>query len=257
MRVLITGGGHGIGRATAERLLDRGHEVAVLDIEQDHLDDLPGEITTYQGDVYDRERVEEVLDGEELDVLVNCAGHQALGAIEDMAMDDVEQHFETNLFGLLQVTKAALPTLKERDGRIVNVSSLAGKTVAPYWGAYAASKHAVEAVSDALRLELSRFDVDVVVIEPGAIRTGFNEKGARNLERYLPDSAYAENYRRKLASAFTGASPETAAKTLVTAVETDRPSARYTVTWQAWLFPKLKAVLPTWLWDRLVLWHED
>jgi NAD(P)-dependent dehydrogenase (short-subunit alcohol dehydrogenase family) len=256
MRVFITGGGHGIGKATAERLLERDHDVTVLDIEEEYLEDLPAEVQTYKGDVYDRERVEEVLDGEEIDVLINCAGHQALGAIEDMSIEDVEKHFETNLFGLLAVTKAALPSIRDNEGRIINVSSVAGKIVGPFWGAYAASKHAVEAASDALRMELLEEPIDVVIIEPGAIKTGFNEAGAMNLERYLPGSRYADRYRGKLDQDFGGITPEKASKKLVRAVEADDPSARYTITPEAWLAPKLKSLLPTWLWDRLAFRRE-
>lgn len=256
MRVFITGGGHGIGKATAEGLLERGHDVTVLDIEQEYLEDLPDEIRTYQGDVYDQDRVEEVLADEDIEVLINCAGHQALGAIEDMAIEDIEKHFETNLFGLLAVTKAALPSIRDNDGRIINVSSVAGKIVGPFWGAYAASKHAVEAASDALRMELLDEPIDVVIIEPGAVRTGFNEEGAMNLKRYLPGSRYADRYRNKMDQDFGGITPEKASKKLIRAVETDSPSPRYTITPEAWLGPKLKALLPTWLWDRLANRHE-
>jgi len=171
-------------------------------------------------------------------------------------MDQVEKHFETNVFGLVQATKAALPSLRKREGRVINVSSVAGKVTGQFWGPYAASKHAVEAVSDALRMELLDDPVDVVIIEPGAVRTGFNEEGALNLEQYLPGSRYADRYKSKLSQTFGGITPEKASKKVVKAVETSRPSARYTITPEAWFLPKLKLLIPTWLWDRLARWYE-
>lgn len=250
--VFVTGGANGIGRATVDMLLENGHEVIVYDRDGEALQDLPSAVTAYHGDVYDEDRVIEVVEQETFDVLVNCAGVQERGAVEDIPADIVEEHFRSNVFGLLNMTRAALPMLRERQGRIINISSLAGKVTGPFWGAYGASKHAVEGVSDALRMEVDAFDVDVVVIEPGPIRTGFNERGRQMVKRYLPDTVYADRYRDLLEQESRGASPETAAKTIVHAIETDRPKARYTVTTVAWLGPKLKTVLPTRLWDRLV-----
>jgi len=250
--VFITGGANGIGRATVDKLLDRGDEIIVFDSDGDALADLPSTVTTYQGDVADTERVEEVVEKETFDVLVHCAGFQRRGAVEDMAMETVERHFATNTFGVVQLTRAALPMLREREGRIVTVSSLAGQATGPFWGAYAASKHAVEAFSDALRLEVAEFDVDVVIVEPGPIRTGFNERGVQALRRYLPDSIYSDRYHSLLEQEFGGAAPEKAATVLITAITDSRPKPRYTVTWQAWLAPKLRMLLPERLWDRIV-----
>jgi len=203
-------------------------------------------------DVADADRVQEVVDTETFDVLINCAGHQERGAIEDMDAGAVRKHFETNVFGVLKVTRAALPMLRERNGRVINISSLAGQVAGPFWGPYSASKAALNRVSDALRREVAAFDVDVVVVAPGPIKTGFNERGRQMLKQYLPDSIYADRYRDNLAKDQRGAAPEKAAAVIVDAVEADRPKTWYTVTWVAWLGPKLQAVLPTRLWDRLV-----
>lgn len=252
MRAFITGAANGIGRATAERLLDQGHEVVAFDIDADGLAALPDAIDTYEGDVRDAERVDGVVAAETFDVLVNDAGYQALGAVEDMPAREARQHMETNLLGPWRVTRAALPMLREREGRVVNVSSLAGKIAGPFWGAYAASKHAVEGFSDALRTEVEPHGVDVAIVEPGPVRTGFNERGRDNLERYLPDSRYADRYRRVLNRSLGGVAPETAARTVARAATARRPRARYTVTWQAWLGPKLAALLPARIMDRIV-----
>ncbi len=253
MEVFITGGANGIGRAAAEQLAGKGHSVTVFDRDDEALGTLPEEIDRFEGDVYDEERVEEALDTGDFDVVVNCAGYYELGAIEDMDAETVEEHFRTNVFGLLNVTRNAVPRLRETSGRIVNVSSVAGRISVPFFGVYSATKYSVEAISDALRMELKDTGVDVVIVEPGPVETGFNRRARQKLEKYLPGSSYSEKYTEVLEEGgMDGVSPEKAGRKLVKAVESDRPRARYTVTWQAWLGPKAKAVTPAFLWDRLV-----
>ncbi|MDY6776581.1 MAG: SDR family oxidoreductase [Candidatus Nanohaloarchaea archaeon] len=249
MRVLVTGGANGIGRAAAEELLEEGHNVKVYDRDAEALQELPEGMEGYVGDVRDGERVEEVMGEAEFDVLVNDAGYQAMGAVEDMPVEEARKHFETNVLGTWNVTREALPTLREREGRIVNVSSLAGRVAAPFLAAYCSSKHAVEGFSDSLRRELMGTGVDVVVVEPGPVRTGFNEDGRSRLEEYLPESFYSEVYRRILRKPVTGVSPERAGKVVARAATETRPRTRYTVTWQAWLAPKLQKLVPTRLMD--------
>lgn len=254
MRVFLTGGANGICRAAVERLRSSGHEVAVFDIDRDALGTLPTGVETYHGDVADRETVEEAVDAAApFDVLVNGAGYQAWGAIEDIEPVEVERHVETNVYGMLNTTRAALPMLREREGRVVNVASLAGRITAPYWGVYSATKHAVEAVSDALRMEAKPFNVTVVIVEPGPVRTGFNERGRDHLKELVDDSAYADGYRAALAEdGLGGVSPEKAGRVVAKAATTARPKTRYTVGWQAWLAPKLRVLLPERVWDWLV-----
>ncbi|MDY6761986.1 MAG: SDR family oxidoreductase [Candidatus Nanohaloarchaea archaeon] len=252
MKVFITGAANGIGRAAAEQLVEAGHDVAAYDLDGDALAELPDAVATYQGDVSDRDRVQEVVEREQFDVLVNDAGYQALGAVEDMDIETVRQHFDTNLFGMWTVTQAALPMLRERDGRVVNVSSMAGRIAAPFWGAYAASKHAVEGFSDALRHEMRPTGVDVVIVEPGPVRTGFNERGRDHLETYTGESAYTDRYRNVLDRSLGGVAPEKAGGVVATAATTTRPRPRYTVTWQAWLAPKLACLLPTRVMDWIL-----
>ncbi|MFB6203126.1 MAG: SDR family NAD(P)-dependent oxidoreductase [Candidatus Nanohaloarchaea archaeon] len=242
MRFFITGGGHGIGRNAAEELLDRGHEVVVFDIEEEYLDELPEEVETHEGDVYDRERVAEVLDTEEFDVLVNCAGYQRQGPVEEMDMDKVERHFETNLFGMVNMIQESLPMLRERSGKIVNVSSVAGKESGPFWGLYSASKHGVEAMSDALRMEVERFDVDVVVVEPGGVRTGFNERGRENLENYL-ETVYGDWCRERLDQPLGGMSPDKAGEKLADIAE-KRSGQRYSIGWDGFFITRLAKFVP-------------
>lgn len=253
MRVFITGGANGIGRATAEKLLERGHKVTVFDIDGEALATLPDGITCYQGDVYNESRVKEVVDREEFEVLVNSAAYYELGALEDVNAETVEAHFNANVFGLLNVVRAAMPMLRDNSGRIVNMSSLAGKVSAPFFGVYSATKHSVEAISDALRLEAEPFDVDVVVVEPGPVDTGFNERARMALKKYLSATAYEQRYREKLEDGgMDGLEPGEAAETVVEAVETGNPKARYTPTLKTWAAIKLVALLPDSVRDRLV-----
>ena len=254
MKVLITGGANGIGKATARKLEEHGHEVSVFDKDKEALEELPENIQTFHGDVSDEKRVKEVLDQVELDVLVNSAGYYEQAAIEDMNADTVQKIYESNVYGTLNFCRHALPILRKRNGRIINISSIAGRIPTPFFGVYSSSKYAVEALSDALRFETAEFDVDVVIIEPGVIDTGFNRRARQALQKYIPDSIYSEKYEEKLQSGgMNGVEPEKAANVVVSAVESRKPKRRYTVTAMALLTPKLKKALPTWLWDRIVL----
>jgi short-subunit dehydrogenase len=253
MRVLVTGAASGIGKATVEKLLEQDHEIIAFDIDEDNLNSLPEIVEKYHGDVYDEDRVKEVVEREEFDVLVNCAGYYELGAIEDMDPETVEAHFKTNVFGTLNMIRNSSPQLREKKGRIVNVSSIAGKISLPFYGTYSATKYSIEAISDALRYEMQPFDVDVVIVEPGPIDTGFNERARQKLKQYLPDSVYSERYQKVLENggrAEVGA--KKAAEMVVQAVESHNPKNRYIVTSEAWLMPKLKRFLPSRVWEYII-----
>lgn len=256
MKVLITGAAHGIGKATAERLVERGHKVIAYDINQENLDKLPDAVNKYHGDVYDENRLKQVMEQEEFSTLVNCAGFQEQGSIEDMEMETIETHFKVNVFGTIKAVKTALPTLREKNGKIINMSSLAGRATLPYLGAYCGSKFAVEGISASLRQEVAEFDVDVVTIQPGPIKTGFNQQAKETLSKYLPDSIYSDGYEQRLQDNHDRhMEPEKAAKTMVRAIEAGNPKSVYTITWQAWTIPKLKAFTPTKIWDHLARSH--
>lgn len=254
MKVFITGIGSGIGKAAAEILLAEGHVVKGFDIDGEALEELPEEIETYQGDVYDEERVKYVVENEEFDVLVNSAAYYELGSIEDMTAETVESIFKPNVFGTLNFIRAAMPMLRERNGRVVNMSSVAGKVSMPYYGVYSATKHSIEALSDALRMEVSSFDVDVVVVEPGAFNTGFNRRAREALIKYVPDSIYSEDYEDLMeGSILNGGDPEKAGRKVAKAVTDKNPKTRYRVGRGSSIFPKLKGVLPDRMFDKAVL----
>ena len=270
--VLITGCSTGIGRATAERLAGRGWKVYATARNVDDISDLAGRgCELLPLDVTDeasmRAAVEEVERREgAVGVLVNNAGYSQSGAVEEVPMEKVRRQFETNVFGLARMCQLALPGMRrQRWGRIVNISSMGGKLTFPGSGYYHATKHAVEALSDALRFEVAGFGTEVVVVEPGIIRTRFadaatgsmqNSPGATAENPYAVFSAAVakatrDNYDRGPLVRL-GGGPETVAATVERAITADRPRTRYAVTPSAHLFIWLRRLLPDRAWDAVV-----
>jgi short-subunit dehydrogenase len=184
--VLITGCSTGIGRATALLLAERGYPVYATARRLDAIADLATKgCRTLQLDVCDEASMAaavQTIEASEgaVGVLVNNAGYGLEGAFETTPMSEVRRQFETNVFGLIRLTQLVLPKMRaQRWGRIVNLSSVGGKITLPGGAYYHATKHAVEAMSDALRFEVSGFGIDVVIIEPGAIKTSFGDTGDR------------------------------------------------------------------------------
>lgn len=253
MNVLITGGANGIGKKTAVKLIERGHDVKVFDRDAEALDRLDRDIETFEGDVRDKEDLEEATRRFEVDVLINSAGFQQQGAVEDLELDSFQEHIETNYLGTVKAVKTVMDSLRRNEGRVINISSIAGLTGAPFLSAYSASKHAVEGFSDSLRMELNDSGVDVVVVEPGPIKTGFNLEAQENLMDFIPGSRYAKRYQKILNKDINGAKTNEAASKIVKAVEADNPKSRYTVTRVAYLTKKLKSFVPDKFWDKMVL----
>jgi NAD(P)-dependent dehydrogenase (short-subunit alcohol dehydrogenase family) len=264
--VLITGCSTGIGRATAERLARAGMAVYASARRPESIEDLKSAgCRTLALDVTDedsmRAAVEEVERTEGvIGALVNNAGYSQSGAVETVALDDVRRQFETNVFGLLRMCQLVLPGMRrEGRGRIVNISSMGGKLTFPGGGIYHATKHAVEAISDALRFEVSNFGVDVVVVEPGLIRTRFGEAAVASVPR--EDGPYGEfNAAVAVVTARVydgplgrlGAGPEAVAKVIERALTADRPRTRYKVTASARVLMAQRSLLPDRAWDAVV-----
>src|SRR6478736_2075909 len=183
--VLVTGCSSGIGRATAEHLASKGRTVYATARRLDSIRELEAAgCKLLELDVTDDQSmaaaVKTVEDAEgAVGVLVNNAGYSQSGAVESVPMDAVRRQFETNVFGLVRMCQLVLPAMRrQRWGRIVNVSSMGGRLVFPGGGFYHGTKYAVEAISDALRFEVKGFGVDVILIEPGLIKTEFGETAA-------------------------------------------------------------------------------
>jgi NADP-dependent 3-hydroxy acid dehydrogenase YdfG len=247
--VLVTGAASGIGRATATRLAGRGHRVVGVDVDAEGLAALPPTVETRVGDVTDEARMAAVTPAE-LDALVNCAATFELAAVEDADWDAVERAFRVNVFGTLAVTRAALPALRATGGRVVTLSSVLGRASLPLHGVYAGTKHALEGVFDALRAEQDA--VDVVLVEPGSVRTGFTERAKAGLgDADAVHRTLAERVRDRYDPG--GVPPERVARSVVAAVESPAPPARVTVGPQARLLLACRALLPARLYDRVAL----
>lgn len=259
--VLITGCSTGIGRATAAHLASRGWPVYATARRPEVIRDLASSgCKVLALDVCDdasmRAAVDAVVGAEgAVGVLINNAGYGQEGAFEEVPMDEVRRQFETNVFGLTRLTQLCLPGMRrQRWGRIVNLSSMGGKLTFPGGAFYHATKHAVEALSDALRFEVQGFGVDVVVIEPGPIKTQFGDTAIASVgAAAAPGSAYDQFnaiLRQRLREAYEGpmgklaAGPEAVALVIEKAITAARPRTRYVVTFAARFLMGLRRWLP-------------
>src|SRR5881392_1157719 len=197
--VLVTGCSTGIGRATAEHLVTRGWRVYATARKVDAIRDLGGRGCKLLAlDVCDESSIRAAVAAIEsaegaIGVLINNAGYGQEGPVEEVPMEEVRRQFETNFFGLTRLTQLVLPGMRrQRWGKIVNLSSMGGKLTFPGGGFYHATKHAVEALSDALRFEVREFGIDVVVIEPGLIVTEFGETASGSLGEIDEHGPYAK-----------------------------------------------------------------
>jgi NADP-dependent 3-hydroxy acid dehydrogenase YdfG len=262
--ILITGCSTGIGRATAEHLARRAHNVYATARRLDSIEDLAAAgCKTLALDVTDeasmRAAVEHVEAAEvAVGVLVNNAGYAQDGPIEEVPLDDVRRQFETNVFGLVRLTQLVLPGMRRQHwGRVINVSSMGGKVVFPGGGFYHATKHAVEAISDALRFEVKPFGIDVAVIEPGAIKTSYEETSLSQMSGGADGSPYASfnaNRAERVRAAYSGnvARPDVVAKAIERAITARRPRTRYPVTPGARAVLALRRAMPDRVWDRFL-----
>lgn len=254
--VLITGASAGIGYAAAELLLKSGYKVyaGARRVEKMRgLEYLGAKV--FALDVTEEDSVKSAVDfvmkdSGRLDALVNNAGYGAHGAVEDVPLDEARRQFEVNLFGLARLTQLALPHMRAAGGgRIINISSIAGRISVPAGGWYHASKYALEAYSDALRLETAQFGIKVVLVEPGPIKTEWDNTALVNLQKYSGSGVYApmvarltEKFRAGYRSGAPG--PEAVAAVILKALRSGRPAARYPVPFRASLIIFLKWLLP-------------
>jgi NAD(P)-dependent dehydrogenase (short-subunit alcohol dehydrogenase family) len=265
--VLITGCSSGIGRATAQRLAGSGWTVyatarrpeTITDLEQAGARTLALDVNN---EVSMRAAVDAVEQAEgAVGVLINNAGYSQSGAIETVPLDSVRRQFETNVFGLVSLTQMVLPKMRaQRWGKIVNIGSMGGRLTFPGGGYYHATKHALEAISDALRFEVAGFGIDVVLLEPGLIVTEFGE--AANASMSDVEAAGDDPYGKFNATvgavtkgaydgpmARLGAGPERVAKVIERAITRRRPRARITITPSAKITLAMRRILSDRAWD--------
>ena len=268
--ILITGCSSGIGHETARHLASSGWRVYATARRPDSIEDLAqAGCETLALDVTDEESmgaaVRSVTEAEgHIDALVNNAGYSQSGAVESVPLDSVRRQFETNVFGLIRMCQLVLPGMREAGGgRIVNISSMGGKLVFPGGGIYHATKHAVEAISDALRFEVAGFGVKVVCIEPGLIKTKFGDAAvgsiAGDLDVEGPYAKFNQHVARTTAGAYEegplaklGAGPDAVAKAIERALTAKRPRPRYTVTPSAKLALTQRRLVSDRAWDRIM-----
>jgi short-subunit dehydrogenase len=240
--VVITGASSGIGKETALTLVREGHIVygAARRVEQMRdIVDAGGHAMAL--DITDEAQVQGVIarileETGRIDVLVNNAGFGVFGAVEDTSLDDARRQFEVNLFGVAAMTKATLPTMRaQKSGRVVNVTSMGGKIYTPLGAWYHASKFALEGWSDCLRLEVSQFGIDVVIVEPGAIATEFGAVLMQPMVHRSGRGAYGPMTRSvaratKASGEKGGSSPTSVvASTISKAISEPHPKTRYVV----------------------------
>jgi len=266
---LITGCSTGIGRATAERLAGAGWTVYATARRAEAIADLETKgCRTLALDVNDERSMQAAVSAVEqregaVGVLVNNAGYSQSGAIEDVPLERVRRQFETNVFGLVRMCQLVLPEMREQGwGRIVNLSSMGGKLTFPGGGFYHATKHAVNAISDALRFEVAAFGIDVVVIEPGLIKSGFADAAVASVDQSPgsegPYTAFNAAVARETAGAYDGplarlgGHPDDVARTIEKAITKRRPRTRYPVTPSARLSIVGRRLLPDRAWDSVV-----
>ena len=265
--VLVTGCSTGIGRAVVEDLLRQGHTVWATARRPDTLADLAdrgAHVTAL--DVTDEDSMSSAVAEVEaahgaVGTLVNNAGYGEYGAVEEVEMDKVRAMFETNVFGLARMCQLVLPGMRRAGkGRIINIGSMGGRFTFPLGGYYHATKYAVEALTDALRMEVKAFGVDVALVEPGVTRSSFVEKTSDSDGMVgEPDSPYAPvraSVSRSNNEAYTNrmmsASAESVAQVVVSAVAADRPRPRYLLTPAAKVMAATHTVAGDRVWDRLM-----
>jgi len=265
--VLVTGASSGIGEATALRLVKAGWKVVATARRPETLAALAAAgCATARLDLADDASLTEavsqiVAEHGPIGVLINNAGYSQSGVLETLPLDKVRAQFEANVFGLLRLTQLVLPAMRAQHwGKIVNVSSMGGKVQFPGGGAYHASKHALEALSDVLRFEVAGFGIDVVVIEPGLVRTRFAETALATMPppsgpygeleavvaRLTRDAAIKGGFAR-----FAG-SADDVARVIERAITIAHPKPRYRVTAAAHIFVLLRQLLGDRLWDTFL-----
>lgn len=239
--ILITGASSGIGYQSAIDLKEKNYIVYGAARRLDKLKSLEDKgINIISLDVSDEDSmvncIKTIVDREgTIDVLVNNAGYGSYGAVEDVSIEEGRAQFEVNMFGLARMTQLVLPYMrKQKSGRIINITSMGGKVTTPFGAWYHATKFAVEGFSDCLRMEVKKFNIDVVVIEPGGIKTNWGVIAGNNLIKTSGNGAYSEKaseYAKTLISMYSSgkglSNPSLISRTIAKVVTRRKPRTRY------------------------------
>lgn len=267
--IFITGCSSGIGHEAALALAKRGHRVIASCRKKGDLEKLAAEgLEAVQLDVSNPQSIADgftnVLEktGGWIDVLINNAGYAQAGALEDIPYEALKAQFATNVFGLMELTRLVIPVMRQqKEGRIINISSLLGMVSLPFRGAYNASKYAVEGLSDTLRLELKPAGIHVITIEPGPIESKFRDNTIDySLKKINMEQSYFKpqykimlgSFREQKSNSIFTQQPEAVVKKLIHAIEAPTPKPVYRVTFPAHFFALLKRVLSVKMLDRVL-----
>lgn len=262
--VLITGASSGIGKQTAELLVQQGLIVYGAARRLDKMQELKEMgVRLLQMDVTDdasvMKGVREIMDAEKrIDVLINNAGYGSYGALEDVPISEAKYQFNVNVFGLARLTQLVLPHMRaQKSGRIINISSMAGRFGEPLGAWYHATKFAVEGLSDSLRMEIKQFGVDVVVIQPGAIKSEWNKIAEENLAKVSGNTAYgdsANKHVKMFESVYkSGSEPIVIAKVIAKAIRAKNPKTRYVAGAGAKFILFARKILSDKIFDKIML----
>ena len=272
-RALVTGGSQGIGAEICRKLAANGADVFInYYTNKEKAELLVSEIKEKYGvnswavyaDVANSRDVRAMFSfvdekGGVIDVLVNNAGLGVYGAIEEVTMEDAYYQYDVNLFGVARVTKSVLPHMREqKSGTIINISSVLGETYGPLAGWYLSTKHALEGWSDALRVELKEFDIDVVIVQPGAINTNFFNVSRSYLDKYKQDYDYVHLYGEPVADSENSvlsnqSEPIVIAKVINKAINARNPKTRYAAGAYSKLGIFLRRIMTDKMFDRFIL----
>lgn len=263
--ILITGASSGMGKVTAEKLIKEGHTVYTVARRIDQMQDLASiGGKPLQMDVTNEADIEKVVDTiiqneGKIDVLWNNAGYGLYGSVEDVSLEEARKQMEVNVFGLAAVTQKVVPFMrKQKSGLIINTSSVGGKVYFPMGAWYHASKHAVEGLSDCLRLELKPFGIDVVILEPGFIATEFGSVLLNNFEKISKDSAYSDMMNaiitntKKTEAEGNNSQPTVIADAVSKIIKTKNPKTRYSVGKMAKPLIFLRNLVGDKMYDKMV-----
>ncbi|KRM74904.1 oxidoreductase [Secundilactobacillus collinoides] len=260
---IVTGASAGIGKATAKRLHQQGYEVFAGARRVEKMQDLAAiGVHVHALDVTDQNSnqvfVTDVLaQSSTIDVIVNSAGYSAQGALEDVSPEEAKRQFDVNVFGLMNLTQLVLPTMRhQRAGKVINISSIGGQIYSPLGGWYYASKHALEALSDTLRMEVKRFGIDVIIVEPSGTKTEWGGIATQKLLDQTPtDSAYrdiVDRYVKNSGFSNFSTTPDTIADLILKAITARKPRTRYLPDFTAKLLVFAARKLPYKALDRMM-----
>lgn len=263
---LVTGASSGIGKETSIKLHDNDYIVYSAARRLEKMKDLEKKgIHTIYIDVNDEksmlECINKIIENEgRIDVLVNNAGYGSYGAIEDVPIDEARRQFEVNIFGLARLTQLVLPYMRENKyGKIVNISSMGGKVYTPLGAWYHATKHALEGFSDCLRLEVQKFGIDVVVIQPGGIKTDWGFIAAENLKKTSAHGVYAQmankiaNGMEEMYRSDKLTDPKVIANTIYKAVVARKPKTRYAKGYMAKIAMFMRKCFGDRIFDKIIM----